>query len=69
VHDPGGPTSGLIALRLEGPDPVEAVAHLGERGVLVRPLPGTQFVRVSVGAWTDDRDLDALIAGLSALTA
>jgi selenocysteine lyase/cysteine desulfurase len=68
VHDPGGPTSGLVALRLEGPDPVEAVAHLGERGVLVRPLPGTQFVRVSVGAWTDDGDLDALIAGLSALT-
>ncbi len=67
VHDPGGPCSGLIALRLEGHASADAVAHLAERDVLVRPIPDTPFVRVSIGAWTDDADIDALAAGLAAL--
>ena len=41
VHDPGGPSSGLIALRLEGYEPADAVARLAERDVLVRPIPDT----------------------------
>jgi len=36
--------------------------------VLVRPVPGTPFLRVSIGAWTDDTDLEALAEGLAALT-
>ncbi|HEY3765262.1 MAG TPA: aminotransferase class V-fold PLP-dependent enzyme [Gaiellales bacterium] len=68
VHDPGGPCTGLIALRLDGHESADAVAHLAERNVLVRPIPGTPFVRVSVGAWTDASDIDALIAGLATLT-
>jgi selenocysteine lyase/cysteine desulfurase len=67
VHDPGGACSGLIALRLEGHDSADAVAHLAERDVLVRPIPDTPFVRVSIGAWTDDADIDALAAGLASL--
>jgi L-cysteine/cystine lyase len=67
VHDPGGPCSGLIALRLDGHESADAVAHLAERDVLVRPIPGTPFVRVSVGAWTQDADIEALAAGLEAL--
>jgi L-cysteine/cystine lyase len=67
VHDPGGPCSGLIALRLDGHESADAVAHLAERDVLVRPIPGTTFVRVSVGAWTDDADIEALAAGLATL--
>ena len=67
VHDPGGPCSGLIALRLDGHESVDAVAHLAEGGVLVRPIPDTTFVRVSVGAWTDDSDIEALAAGLASL--
>jgi L-cysteine/cystine lyase len=67
VHDPGGPCSGLIALRLDGHESADAVAHLAERDVLVRPIPDTPFVRVSIGAWTDDTDIEALAAGLEAL--
>lgn len=67
VHDPGGPCSGLIALRLDGHESADAVAHLADRGVLVRPIPDTPFVRVSVGAWTDDSDIEALAAGLASL--
>jgi len=67
VHDPGGPCSGLIALRLEGRESADAVAALAERDVLVRAIPGTPFVRISVGAWTDESDIEALAAGLAAL--
>jgi L-cysteine/cystine lyase len=67
VHDPGGPTSGLIALRLEKHESADAVAHLAERDVLVRPIPDTPYVRVSVGAWTDESDIEALAAGLESL--
>jgi L-cysteine/cystine lyase len=67
VNDPGGPCSGLIALTVDGPEPADVSAGLGERNVLVRPVPGTPFVRVSIGPWTDDSDLDALAEGLAAL--
>jgi L-cysteine/cystine lyase len=67
VHDPGGPTTGLIALRLERHESADAVAHLAERNVLVRPIPDTPYVRVSVGAWTDESDIEALAAGLESL--
>jgi L-cysteine/cystine lyase len=67
VQDPGGPTSGLIALRLDRHESADAVAHLAERKVLVRPIPDTPYVRVSVGAWTDDADIEALAAGLESL--
>jgi selenocysteine lyase/cysteine desulfurase len=43
------------------------VAHLAERDVLVRPIPDTPYVRVSVGAWTDESDIEALAAGLESL--
>jgi selenocysteine lyase/cysteine desulfurase len=43
------------------------VAGLAERGVLVRFIPNTPYLRVSVGAWTSDEDVDRLIEGLSVL--
>ena len=67
--DPGGPGSALIAVELDGLDPVAAAAGLGERGVLVRFIPGTPYLRISVGAWVDDGDLDRLAAGLAELAA
>jgi L-cysteine/cystine lyase len=66
VHDPGGPCSGLIALRLHRHEPA-AVTALAERDVLVRFIPDTPYLRVSVGAWTDETDVEALAAGLEAL--
>jgi selenocysteine lyase/cysteine desulfurase len=67
VVDPGGPGSGLIALDVDGRDSVEAAGFLSQRGVLVRFIPGTAYVRISVGAWVDDDDLDRLLAGLAEL--
>lgn len=57
--------SGLIAItgRLIE-DPEAQVAALAEHGVLVRSIPGTEYIRVSVGAWTDAEDLDRLVAAL-----
>jgi L-cysteine/cystine lyase len=45
-------------------DPADAVARLAASGVTVRSLPGTPYVRASVGAWNDESDLELLLAGL-----
>ena len=46
----------------EDPDPLAARERLAAAGVVVRNLPGTPLLRASVGAWTDDGDLDRLLA-------
>jgi L-cysteine/cystine lyase len=55
----------LVSFRPPG-DPTETVARLYERGVVVRELPGTGLVRVSVGWWNDGSDLERLVEGLAA---
>ena len=40
------------------------VAALAEAGVIVRDLPGRGLVRASVGWWTNDDDLERLVAAL-----
>ena len=68
LADPGAERAPLIALSVSGADDMPAlVAGLGERGVLVRFIPNTPYLRVSVGAWTSDEDIDRLIEGLSTL--
>jgi L-cysteine/cystine lyase len=47
-----GESAGAVARRLEG------------AGVLVRSIPGFEWVRASVGFWNDDGDLDRLLAAL-----
>ncbi|HUZ83816.1 MAG TPA: aminotransferase class V-fold PLP-dependent enzyme [Gaiellales bacterium] len=57
--------SGLIAVELAGvDDPSPVVERLAARGVLVRTIPGTARIRLSVGAWTTDDDVEAFAAGL-----
>ncbi|MCW2959131.1 MAG: aminotransferase class V-fold PLP-dependent enzyme [Solirubrobacterales bacterium] len=46
------------------PDPMAAVARATAAGVTIRPLPGTPYVRASVGAWNDEDDLERLLAVL-----
>lgn len=46
--------------------PAATVAKLYDRGVVVRELPGTGWVRASCGWWTNEDDIDRLIAGLAA---
>ena len=45
-------------------DPAETSAALYERGVVVRDLPGTGWVRASCGWWTSEDDIDRLVAAL-----
>ncbi|MDX6522082.1 MAG: L-cysteine/cystine lyase, partial [Gaiellales bacterium] len=65
VNDPGPDRAPLIAVSVEGADDLPAlVATLTERGVLVRFIPDTPYLRVSIGAWTTDEDVERLIAAL-----
>jgi selenocysteine lyase/cysteine desulfurase len=45
-------------------DPAEEAVRLLERGVVVRDLPGTAWLRASCGWWTSDGDLDRLLDAL-----
>jgi L-cysteine/cystine lyase len=58
---PRGRTT-LVSFEVE--DPEAARDRLGERGVSVRNLPGTSYLRASVGAWNDESDLDRLLEAL-----
>jgi L-cysteine/cystine lyase len=49
----------------EEPDPTAAVARLDEAGVTLRELPGTPYLRASVGAWNDEDDLERLLGALA----
>ena len=55
--------STLVSFRPQS-DPVELVARLYEAGVVVRELPGRNLVRASCGWWTNEDDLQRLVAGL-----
>jgi L-cysteine/cystine lyase len=50
----------------EADDPEALVGALAERGLVLRNLPGTPYVRASVGGWTSDDDLDRLLEALGA---
>jgi L-cysteine/cystine lyase len=59
------PLGTLVSLAPPG-DPAETVAKLYERRVVVRELPGTGLVRASCGWWTNEDDIDRLVAGIAA---
>ncbi len=69
VVDPGGPGSGLIAVELAHGEPPDATAALAEQGVLVRYIPQTPYLRISIGAWTDDTDIERFCDGLGGFLA
>jgi selenocysteine lyase/cysteine desulfurase len=48
------------------PDPAGERARLAQEGVVVRDIPGRPWLRASVGAWNDERDLQRLLAALQA---
>jgi L-cysteine/cystine lyase len=48
----------------EDPDPEATRERLAEHGILLRNLPGTPYLRASVGAWNDEADLERLLATL-----
>ena len=53
----------LVTFRPEG-DAADLVARLREAGVQVRDMPGRGLVRASVGYWTNEDDLERLVARL-----
>jgi selenocysteine lyase/cysteine desulfurase len=46
----------------EAADPSAEAARLLDAGLLVRDLPGTPYVRASVGGWTSEDELERLVA-------
>jgi L-cysteine/cystine lyase len=52
--------STLVSFEL--PDPEAFVEKAAAAGVVIRQLPGRGLVRASVGAWSDEDDLDRLVA-------
>ncbi|MFL5970449.1 MAG: aminotransferase class V-fold PLP-dependent enzyme [Gaiellaceae bacterium] len=62
----GEPGQGTLVSFVPPGDPAETAAKLYERGVVVRDLPGTGWLRASCGWWTDHDDIDRLVAGLNA---
>jgi L-cysteine/cystine lyase len=62
VTPPGHST--LVSFRPPG-DPAELVASLAAQGVIIRELPGRNLLRASCGWWTNDDDLERLVAGLT----
>jgi L-cysteine/cystine lyase len=47
------------------PEATEARLRLADAGVIVRYLPGTPYLRASVGAWNDEADLERLLDALA----
>ena len=52
----------LVSFEVE--DPERTVERCAAQQVTVRNLPGTSYVRASVGAWNDDDDLQRLLDAL-----
>jgi selenocysteine lyase/cysteine desulfurase len=50
----------------EDADPEATRDRLAGAGVLIRNLPGTPYLRASVGAWNDEGDLGRLLTALEA---
>ncbi len=63
VIDVASPSS-LVSFTVEGSS-AGSVAHRVEaQGVMVRSIPGLEYVRASVGFWNDEGDVDRLLAAL-----
>ena len=62
VGEPGQGT--LVSFHAPG-DPVEDAARAYAAGVIIRDLPGTDWLRASCGWWTSEEDLERLVAALA----
>jgi L-cysteine/cystine lyase len=65
----GEPDQGTLVSFVAPGDPAEDAAHLYDRGVILRNLPGTGWLRVSCGYWTSDADIERLLDGLKSAAA
>jgi L-cysteine/cystine lyase len=58
------PGQGTLVSFVPDGDAAELAQRLYDRGVLIRDLPTTGWLRVSCGWWTSDADLERLLDGL-----
>jgi L-cysteine/cystine lyase len=58
------PRGDTTLVSFESPNPEREREHLLQHGVIVRNIPGSPWLRASVGAWNDEDDLDRLMAAL-----
>jgi selenocysteine lyase/cysteine desulfurase len=58
---PRGDTT-LVTWEMPGSE--ELPKQLAEQGIVIRNLPGTPYVRASIGAWNDESDLERLLAAI-----
>jgi len=61
VTEPGQAT--LVTWRAD--DPAETVTRALDAGVVIREMPGLGWCRASVGWWTNDDDLERLVAAVA----
>ncbi len=59
------PRAASTLVSFESRDPEGERALLAKRAVVVRNIPGRPWLRASVGAWNDERDLERLVESLS----
>lgn len=59
------PRGATTLVSFTSPDPEAERERLRTAGVILRNIPGRPWLRASVGAWNDERDLDRLLTGLS----
>jgi selenocysteine lyase/cysteine desulfurase len=65
LEAPTGPLATLVTFTVPGHEPEAVNLALEQRGVLARWLPRPKVVRVSVGFWTDDRDVERLATAVA----
>jgi L-cysteine/cystine lyase len=68
LHDRGqdvAPRGASTLVSFSVADPEEFVQRAAAAGVIIRNLPGRGLVRASVGAWSDESDLERLLALIS----
>jgi L-cysteine/cystine lyase len=59
------PRGDSTLVSFSSPDPEAERGALAEQGVVLRDIPGRPWLRASVGAWNDERDLDRLLETLA----
>jgi L-cysteine/cystine lyase len=61
---PAPSPSQLVSFTVDGEAASAVSMRLERAGVLVRPIPGVEVVRASVGFWNDEADVERLVAAV-----
>jgi L-cysteine/cystine lyase len=62
---PAPAPSQLVSFTVDGETASAVSTRLEAAGVLVRPIPGVEYVRASVGFWNDEGDLERLLRAVA----